>query len=226
MLRKQNGSRAIKSWDKARHLHTYPLKPIDNLAYQEQVASCMSIISPAYLQQGLVTLMGSLKEKKPNVDRAVQTVRDLYDFSAKVLDQCGRSGAFHHLIRRKAAAADTGLDDVREVQARVMPLPLSASGVFGKGLDEQLKCIKEQKDQLNDWVPEIEKKRKFSGNNYEKAAKRQKPSYSSKPAAPSSTVTNAQSKSSYRHNSEYRRPAATEMSSKPAVPSFRIPKKK
>jgi len=96
----------------------------------------MSIISLAYLQQGLGTLMGSLKEKEPNVDRAVQTDRDLYDISAKVLDQCGRSGAFHHLIRRKAAAADTGLDDVREVQAKVMPLPLSASGVFGKGLDE------------------------------------------------------------------------------------------
>jgi len=59
--------------------------------------------------------MGSLKKKEPNVDRTVQTVKDLYDISAKVLDQCGRSGAFHHLIRRKDAAADTGLDDVREV---------------------------------------------------------------------------------------------------------------
>jgi len=71
----------------------------------------------------------------------------------------------------------------------------------------------------------LRKNGKFSKNNYERRLNVKKPSYSSKPATPS-TVIYAQSKSSYRHNSESRRPAATERSSKPAVPSLMIPKKK
>lgn len=57
------------------------------------------------------------------MDKAVQTVQDLFDISSKALDQAGRSGAFHHLIRRKAAAADSGLNTLKDVQSKVMYLP-------------------------------------------------------------------------------------------------------
>ena len=86
--------------------------------------------------------------------------------STKALDQMGRSGAFFHIIRRKAAISDTGLNTLKDVQSKVLFLPLSGDGVFGKGLEDRLKHRKEQKDQLNDLVPELQEsrssKRKFS----------------------------------------------------------------
>ena len=92
--------------------------------------------------------------------------------STKALDQVGRTGAFHHIIRRKAAVSDTGLNNLKDVQAKVIYLPLTADGVFGKGLEENLKKRKEQKEQLVDLIPEYDtskgdnsQKRKFSSND-------------------------------------------------------------
>ena len=80
-------------------------------------------------------------------------MRDIFAMSTKALDQAGRSGAFHHIIRRKAAASDTGLNNLREVQAKVLYLPLSGDGVFGCRLQENLRKREEQKEQLLDLVP-------------------------------------------------------------------------
>ena len=65
------------------------------------------------------------------------------------------------------AAADSGLGTLKEVQAKVLYLP-SSDGVFGKGLEETLEKRKEQKDQLNDLLPEFnfaKNKRKFDNEN-------------------------------------------------------------
>ena len=85
--------------------------------------------------------------------------------STKVLDHVGWTGAFHHIIRRKAVASDTGLNNLKKVQAKVMYLPLSRNG-------ECLKRHKEQKEQLSDLVPDFldsktdsSRKRKASVDN-------------------------------------------------------------
>ena len=89
--------------------------------------------------------------------------------STKTLDQVGRAGAFHHIVRRKAAASDTGLSSVKDVNTIIHCLPLSDEGVFGKGLEEKLKQRKDHKEQLSDLLPEYhankKQKRKFSGNS-------------------------------------------------------------
>ena len=78
--------------------------------------------------------------------------------SVKALDQMRKTGAFHHLIRRKTAAQDTGLYTLKDVHNKIICLPLSDDGVFGQKLEEKLKERKEQKDSLKEWTKQ---KRKF-----------------------------------------------------------------
>ncbi|KAH3689430.1 hypothetical protein DPMN_194053 [Dreissena polymorpha] len=103
------------------------------------------------------------------MDKSVQTVRDLFHMSNKALDQAGRAGAFHHLVRRKAAVTDTFLSTLKDIHSKVMFLPLSSEGVFGSGLHSKLTSRKEQKDQMNDLMPEFFDKpeRKFVSNAYD-----------------------------------------------------------
>ena len=82
----------------------------------------------------------------------IQSVRDIFAKSTKALDHTGGPGAFHYIIQRKARASDTGLNNLREEQAKVFYLPLSGNGVFGSGLQENLIKRKEQKEQLSDLV--------------------------------------------------------------------------
>lgn len=155
MLRKKHGSKTMKGWGKSRQLASQPLKSIESVAYQGQIAARYGLLSVAYIQQALGTLLNNLQSDTTNVDSAIQSVRDIFAMSTKALDQVGRSGAFHHIIRRKAAASDTGLNNLKDVQAKVLYLPLTGDGVFGKGLEENLKKRKEQKEQLSDLVPEF-----------------------------------------------------------------------
>ncbi len=78
--------------------------------------------------------------------------------STRTLDQCGRVGAFHKMVRRKAALNDSGLSSM-EIRSKCLDLPLSGEGVFGKGLQELLKQRKEQRDQLRDLIPDFGFKR-------------------------------------------------------------------
>jgi hypothetical protein len=54
------------------------------------------------------------------------------------------------MIRRKCASSDSGLNNLKDIQAKTLYLPLTEDGVFGKGLEKR----KEQKEQLNDLLPE------------------------------------------------------------------------
>ena len=80
------------------------------------MAARYGIISMMYIQQSLATLMTNIEAEGVST-QTVSLVRDLFDMSNKSLDQVGRTGAFHHLVRRKAAAADSGLGTLKEVQA-------------------------------------------------------------------------------------------------------------
>ena len=57
MLQKRHGSKAVRSWEKGRQLHTQPLKAIESVGFQGQMASRMGIIAMAYMQQDLGSLM-------------------------------------------------------------------------------------------------------------------------------------------------------------------------
>ena len=64
------------------------------------------------------------------------------------------------------------MNNLKDVQAKVLYLPLTGDGVFGKGIEDSLKKRKEQKEQLSDLIPEYDSsksdtshKRKFSGSS-------------------------------------------------------------
>ncbi|CAC5409343.1 unnamed protein product [Mytilus coruscus] len=142
MIRQTHGQKLIRFWDNHRQLYSQPYKQIEKLGFQGQLASRMNIISMLYMQQALGSLLKDLEEDDVDKSTACQTVKDIFAMSTKSLDQAGRSGAFNHLIRRKAAAHDS-------------------EGVFGKGLEISLEKRKEQKEQLSDLLPEFSKKKKF-----------------------------------------------------------------
>lgn len=175
MLRKKHGSKANKGWGKNRNLVTQPLKSIETLAYQGQIAARMGIIAIAYMQQALGTLLNSISSQ--DVD-TVQSIKDIFCMSTKALDQMGRTGALHHLIRRKAAAQDTGLVTLKDIHSKIISLPLTNDGVFGKKLEEKLKERKEQKDSIKDLIPEWNErnqKRKFSETTSENSGTFKRP---------------------------------------------------
>ncbi len=78
LIGQKHGPKAVMFWGKGRHLYSQPLKAMENLAYLGQNASRMGIISMAYIQQALGKLLQGLKEDTPNMDGAVQTVRDIF----------------------------------------------------------------------------------------------------------------------------------------------------
>lgn len=67
----------------------------------------------AYLQRALANLLTVLQD---NLDAAIQCVRDFFAMSNKALDQNARSGALHHLVHRRAAIADTGLGECKDIK--------------------------------------------------------------------------------------------------------------
>ena len=66
-----------------------------------------------------------------------QTVKDIFAISNKALDihPSGHTGAFFHLICRKAAAQDSGIVQLKDIQSKAQCLTLTDEGVFGKGLE-------------------------------------------------------------------------------------------
>ena len=81
-----------------------------------------------------------------------------------MLDQNARSGSFHHLVRCRAAMADTGLHDFKDLKTAVWTLPLSHNGVFGEGLEKKLKDRQELSKQIGDLLPEVSRKKKSSSS--------------------------------------------------------------
>lgn len=238
MLRNKHGSRAVKGWSKGRTLYTQPLKMIETLGYQGHLASRFNVISSAYIQQALGTLLKVLKKKDTNVDLAIQMTKDIYAMSTKNLEQGGKAGAYLHMVRRKAAMSDSGLQELTDVQGKALYLPLTHEGVFGSGLTDHLKTRKEQKDQLKDLIPELSQnkysnKRKsdsvYSDNKFKKprfqeqktSTKNYSNNNSYRKSNVSSTYTPTANNNNYRNQSyNYKKDSNKGLSS-----GFRIPKK-
>ena len=111
-------------------LFSQPFKSMEKIAYQGQVAARLGIVTLCYTQQALGLLISNLKRDSPNLDEAIQNFRDIFALSTKSLDQMARAGAFHHLIRRKAAVADTGLHEFKDLQKTALTAPLSGGRCF------------------------------------------------------------------------------------------------
>ena len=156
LLIKKHGRRA--AFGNSQALFTQPFKSIEKIAFQGQLAACMGIISLCYAQQALGLLLTNLKKDSPNLDQAVQNVRDIFAISTKSLDQMCRSGAFHQLIRRKATVADTGLHEFKDLQKSALTSPLSGEGIFGSEFEKKLKDRQEKDKQLSELMPEFSKR--------------------------------------------------------------------
>lgn len=157
LLMKRFGS---KAGVKQQQLYTQPFRDIEKLGYQGQHAARMGIIINLYMQQALSKLLATLSEKDANIDSAIQCVRDIFAMNTKSLDQFGRTGAIHHLVRRKATMADTGLTDSKDLRNQIWQLPLTHEGVLGAGLEQKLKERVEINKQISDLLPEVGRREK------------------------------------------------------------------
>ncbi|CAC5406936.1 unnamed protein product [Mytilus coruscus] len=119
MIKRVHTNKTVKSWDKQKQLFSQPVKQIEKLSYSGQVASRMGIISISYMQKVLGTLLGNLENDNASEENC-QIVKDLFAMSTKSLDQMGRTGAFHHMIRRKCAATDADINNLNDIQAKVL----------------------------------------------------------------------------------------------------------
>lgn len=156
LLIKRHGRKA--AFGSSQSLFSQPFKSLEKIAFQGQVAARLGIISICYTQQALGQLLNNLKSSSPNLDEAVQNVRDIFAMSTKSLDQVARTGTFHHLVRRKATIADTGLDDFKDLQKAALTSPLSGEGIFGSEFEKKLKDRQEKDKQLSELMPEMNKK--------------------------------------------------------------------
>ena len=91
-----------------------------------------------------------------------QTVRDSFAMPSEVLDQIGRTGAFHHFIRRKATINDMGLDSIKDVARHADSLPLTGDRVFGIDFENKLKERKEKNKEYKDLAPEVSVKQSLA----------------------------------------------------------------
>ena len=101
-----------------------------------------------------------------NKDVLIKQVRDTFAMTTKSLDQLGRTGAFHHIIRRQVAMTDTDLytmEDNREIS----DLPLTSQGVFGEKLETTLTSNKEKKKTLDELLPNFDSRDRKGKNDTE-----------------------------------------------------------
>ncbi|CAC5426473.1 unnamed protein product [Mytilus coruscus] len=153
-------------------LFSKELKSLAKIAYQGQLAARMGLITSCYTQQALGILLDNLQFDTPNLDGAVQNVRDIFALSTKTFDQMSRTGSFHHMVRRRATMYDTGLSDLKDYANTVMSLPLTSEGIFGSQFDEKLKEKTERNKQLAECLPNLKRvpsslpmKRKVTSTN-------------------------------------------------------------
>lgn len=176
-LTRRYGSKASFAKNKGKVLYTQPCKLVDKIGFKGQHAARMGMVMTCYLQQSLAGLLEKVEADDFDKDSVVQHIKDTFSVSTKVLDQLGRTGAFHHIIRRAVAMTDTGLYDQQD-NLEFSNLPLSGEGVFGDQLETLLKTRKEKRKQLDDLLPEVKFSGKRKSSGYDTNNKR--PAYGNK----------------------------------------------
>lgn len=157
-LSKRHGTRSTsKLQHKGKSLVSQPYRMLEKVAYRGQQAAKLGIIMQLYLQQGLGNVLELVRKQEPDLELVTQQIKDIFEISTKSLDQLGRTGAFHHILRRTVAMTDTGLYQLEDSDA-FTSLPLTGDGLFGADLQTLMKDRKVKKQQIDDLVPEIKKK--------------------------------------------------------------------
>ena len=156
-LIKRYGSKAAFSNSKVKDksLYTQPNKMVERISYKGGHASRMGIIIQLYVQQSLGQLLQTIQSETFDKEKAVKQVKDIFSMATKGLDQIGRSGAFHHIVRRACAMTDTALYELTD-SSKIQNLPLTGDGIFGSELENLLKTRKEHKKQIEDLLPDIQ----------------------------------------------------------------------
>ena len=154
LLVKKHGHKA--AFGSTPSLYNRQLRSIEKIGFQGQTAARMGVIMTCYTQKALGILLENLQSENPNIDRAIQTTRDVFAMTTKSLDQVAGAGAFHHMSRRKAAVYDTGLDEYKDYASTIMALPLTSEGVFGSQFDDKLKSKQERFKQIAEVLPELD----------------------------------------------------------------------
>ncbi|CAG2252161.1 unnamed protein product [Mytilus edulis] len=197
---------------------------IEKIAYRGQQAAYIGIVMHMYMQQGLGALMQTLQSDNVDSDKAIQQVRDVFAMSTKSLDQVGRTGTFHHIVRRQVAMTDTGLYEIDETRD-LSDLPLSADGVFGSDFEKFLKTRKEKNEALDDLLPDISGKKSYLGKrktvSSSEASGFKKP-YMVKDKTESSARSGYSNKPNFNSRQFEKKVGHSE--TKNEVPHFRIPK--
>ena len=218
-LTKRYGNKTSFVKSKGKSLFSQPSKLVEKIAYKGQQAARLGLVVQMYLQQSLGNLLQFFESEEFDKDRACQQVKDIFSMSTKALDQIGRAGAFHHIVRRSVAMTDTALYEQLD-SSEFTNLPLTGEGVFGSGLETLLKNRKEKKKQVDDLIPDVRKagiKRKFSGAQSQTEASK-RPTYdraSDKPSTSSSATSSSwnnfriprlsrETREDNRHYSSYR----------------------
>ena len=108
-LVKRHGAKA--SFAKAKHktLFSQPSKMIEKVAYKGQQSARLGIVMQLYIQQSLDNLVEHFQSDNFSKDEGLEQVKNVFSMTTKCLDQIGRAGAFHRIIRRTAAMSDTAL---------------------------------------------------------------------------------------------------------------------
>lgn len=156
----RHGSKAVFSKsgvNKTKSLFSQPCKMVEKIAYRGQQAAKLGIIMQLYIQQSLANLSELLQSESFDKETACKQVKDIFAMSTKALDQAGRSGAFHHIVRRTVAMTDTGLYELSD-STEFSNLPLSGEGLFGSGLEPLLRSRKDKKRTMDELLPELKKK--------------------------------------------------------------------
>ncbi|XP_053393491.1 uncharacterized protein LOC128555339 [Mercenaria mercenaria] len=157
-LTKKYGNKAsFTKGTKGKTLFTQPAKMVEKIGYRGQQAARLGLVIQMYIQQSLGNLLQFLQSDKFSKDQATQQVKDIFAMSTKCLDQIGRAGAFHHIIRRSVAISDTSLYE-QPNNLEFSNLPLTGDGVFGAELESLLKSRKDNKKQVEELIPDIKKK--------------------------------------------------------------------
>ncbi|ESO90373.1 hypothetical protein LOTGIDRAFT_164300 [Lottia gigantea] len=166
-----------------------PYKMVEKIAYRGHQAAAMGINIQLFIQKALESLMEGLSTGSDSKEQSVEKVQNIFAMTTKSLDQLGRVGAFHHIIRRTVAMSDSALYEL-DVARRLSNLPLSEEGVFGPGLETTLKVRKEQKRTMQDLLTDFQaRKRKSSVVQQPEPFKRGRLSY--KPYKPANYNTSS-----------------------------------
>jgi len=153
---KRFGEKAAFSGTKTKSLFTQPAKMVEKIAYKGQQAARLGLTIQMYIQQALGNCLQELEAPEIDKDKSITLIKDIFAMSTKCLDQIGRAGAFHHIVRRAVSMTDTALYEQTN-HTEFSNLPLSEEGVFGSGLEPLLKARKEKKKQVDELIPDVKR---------------------------------------------------------------------